>query len=109
MIKETEKIPATSIINHNTDLEVMKNACISVPYFSGLSEEFTSIFTILMYKSSSKWPTSLNSILGHPTDKMPSQLKENKAYKRSCQEENCSLSLTGESTRCLENKTHNTQ
>ena len=45
----------------------------------------------------------------HPKDKILSQLKQKIVYKLSCPEENCNLSYTGESSRCVENrvKDHN--
>ena len=44
MIKESEKKPATAIINLDTGLEVKKKVFISVPHVSRLSEEFRRIF-----------------------------------------------------------------
>ena len=56
MIKETEKKPATAIINPGTGLEVKKNVFISVPYVPGLSEEFRRKF--LTYQCTSHFQRS---------------------------------------------------
>ena len=44
MMKELEKNPSTSIINPETGLDIKKIVFISLPYVSGFSEEFRSIF-----------------------------------------------------------------
>ena len=44
MIRESEKKPATPILNTDTGLEVKKNIFISIPYVPGLNEEFWRIF-----------------------------------------------------------------
>ena len=114
MIKEPEKKPATAIRNPDTGLEVKKNIIskcmdlvytdifISVPYVPGLSKEFRRIFWHASVQIIFKGAHILKSIIMHPNDKIPSQLKQNIIYKWSCAEENCSLSYVGESSRCLE-------
>ena len=103
MIYKIKKEPSTPMINPDTGLEVKKNVFISAPYFPDLSEKFRRIFQHTSVPVIFKGVTSLKSILMHPKDKLPSQLKQNVVYKWSCPEENSSLSYIGESSRCLEN------
>ena len=71
MIKETEKKPATLIINPDTGLDIKKNIFISIPYVPGLSEEFGRIFQQTYVKIIFK-RAKLKSILMHHKDKNPS-------------------------------------
>ena len=89
--KQTEKKPATPSPNPDTGLEV-KKMFSSVFYVPCLSEEFRRIFQDISVQVIFKKANTLKSILMHPEDKMPAQLKQNIVYKWSCQEENCNLS-----------------
>ena len=109
MIKVSEKKWATSTINLDNGLEIKKNILISVPYVHGLSEEVKRIFGHTTVQVILKGTNILKSILMHPKDRIPSQLKQNIVYIWPCQDENCNLPYLGESGRCLENrvKEHN--
>ena len=101
VIKESEKKPVNIIINPDTGLEDKKNVFISVPHVLGLSKEFRRIFQHTGVQVIFKGANTLKSILMHPEDKIPSQLKQNKY---SCQEEKCNPSYLRESSRCLKNR-----
>ena len=60
MLKETEKKPATPIINQDIGLEVKKNVFIPVPMFLASEKNLENFFNIPVYMSSSKQPTPLN-------------------------------------------------
>ena len=81
MIKESEKKPATPIINPDIPLEVKKNVFISVPYVPGLSEQFRRIFPHTSVQVIFKGANTHKSILMHIEDKIPSQLKQNSLQK----------------------------
>ena len=75
MTKESEKKPATPITNLDTGLEVKKNIFISVPYVPGLSKDFKRIFQHTSVQIIFHGTNTLKSILIHPKDKTPSQIK----------------------------------
>ena len=87
MITEPEMKPLTPFMNHDTGLEAKNNVFISVPYIPGFSEEFRRPYVtgfseefrrILLHTSVwviFKWVNTLKSILMHPKDTVPSQLK----------------------------------
>ena len=66
MIKESENKLATATVNPDTDLEIMKNGFISVPYVPSLSEEFRRIFQHTSAQVISKGANSLKSIIMDP-------------------------------------------
>ena len=77
---------------------------ISVPYVPGHREEFRRMLWHTSVQDIFKGTNTLESILMHPKDKIPSHLKQNIVYKWSCPYENCNLSYIGESSWWLENR-----
>ena len=75
MIKEYQKKSATPITNPDTGLKVKKNIFMSVPCVPGPSEEFRRIYLQSSVQVIFKGTNILKTILLHPKDKLPSQLK----------------------------------
>ena len=94
IIKNLEKKPATHPVDPNTGLKSIKYlhlCCIcSWPQWRIQKSLLEYQCTGHVQKTS-----TLTSILMHPNDKMPSQIKQNMVYKWSFPEENFNLSDIG--------------